>query len=75
VFGWGNENKGHLGDLDVEGRIILKVIFKKFNGSVSTEFICFSKRNRRPAVCNTERTVEFHKMRGIGLLEKLYSQA
>ena len=70
VLWWGNANKeGHLGDLDVEGRILLKEIFKKYNGSVSTGFICFSNRNRRRAVVNTEWVVEFHKMRGIGLVE------
>jgi len=52
---WGNANKeGHLRDLDVERRIILKAKFKKYSGSVSTGFISFSNRNRRRAVVNTE---------------------
>ena len=45
VFWWGKVKKReHLEDLDVEGRIILKEIFKKYNGSVWTGFICLSNR-------------------------------
>ena len=53
VLWWENVNKkDHLEDLDVERRIILKEIFKKYNGNVSTGFICFSNRNGRWAVVN-----------------------
>ena len=70
VLWWGNvEKRDHLVDLDVERRIISKETLKKYNGSVSTGFIYFSNGKRRRAVVNTEWTVEFHKMWGIGLVE------
>lgn len=38
--GGGPKGKDHLEDLDLEERIILKLIFNRWNGKICTEFIC-----------------------------------
>ena len=58
-FWWGNlKERDHWGDPDIDGRIILKWIFRKWKGFVGTGWIW-------RALVSTVRNLRVPKMRGI----------
>jgi hypothetical protein len=59
-----HEGKNHLGNPCVDGRIILRWIFRKWDGSM--DWICLAKeRDRWRALVNAVMNRGFHKMWGI----------
>ena len=66
-FWWGNVREGdHLEDLDVDGRLILKWIFKQWGGMGGMGWIHLAQdRDRWQALVNAVTNLRFHKMREI----------
>jgi hypothetical protein len=65
---WGNQNeRDHWGDTDVDGRIILRWMFRKWEGVVGTGWSWAQDRDRWRCACEygNELSGLFHKMRGI----------
>jgi hypothetical protein len=62
-FWWGNlRERDHWGDPDVYGRIILRRIFRKWEGLVGMELA--QERDRWRALMGTVRNLRVPKMRG-----------
>jgi hypothetical protein len=64
-FWWGDPREGdHLGDPGGDGRIILKWIFKNWDGGMDWIELA-QDRDMWRALVNAVRTYGFHKMEGI----------
>ena len=60
-----DEGKNHLEDLDIDGRIILRRIFRKWVGRVMDWIDLAHVRERWRARLSAVKNFGFHKMRGI----------
>ena len=68
-FWWGNlRERDHLGDQDVDGRIILRWIFRKWEGVVGTRWGWLRIGTGGGGLWVRQWTFGFHKMRGISWL-------
>ena len=65
-FWWGNLRKiDHWGDPDADGRIILRWIFRKWEGGCGDWMEMAQDRDRWRALVSTVRNIRVPKMRGI----------
>jgi len=65
-FWWGNlRERDHLEDLGVDGRIILRRIFRKWDGGIGWIDLAQDRERWRALVNAVMKTFGFHKMRGI----------
>jgi len=65
-FWWGNlRERDHWGDPDVDGRIILRWIFRNWEGVVGTWMELAQDRDRWRALVGMVRNLRVPKMRGI----------